>query len=74
MSVPGLWALMCPNSAQPSWQDEGEVQLAGLFLIPSSHGPSMVTEGNLDLWQCCSDTMSPEGLSTFKTMFAQVRL
>lgn len=34
----------------------------------------MVTERDWELWQCCSDTMSPEGLSTLKNMFAQVRL
>lgn len=35
--------------------------LQELLLIPSSHGPNIMTEGDWELWQCCSDTMSPEG-------------
>lgn len=31
MSVTAVWPLTCPSFAQTSWQDEGEVQLAGII-------------------------------------------
>lgn len=74
MSVTGVWPLTCPSSAQTSWQDEGEVQLADIIADSIFPWAQRVDRGGLGTVAELHDTMSPEGLSTFKNMFAQVKL
>lgn len=74
MSVTAVWPLTCPSFAQTSWQDEGEVQLAGIIsdsIFPWAQRADREGLGTVAVLQWHH---VPEGLSTLKNMFAQVRL